>query len=263
MLKKLAQSLFGLLFFAAVFISFSNSVLAQNVPKDQLLLVHEEAAKLDMIPQYVKTSKEWSAMMHEAGLDMTFYAFQRTNAHYYYVSKIANYADVDVIDGKFQKAMGKVDKEKFSAMMEANNASIKSTKEYVIRRSADLSYDPKTPSLKEGEAKFAHWTFIHYKLEDQDKVMGVLKEWKAVYEKNNYPNGYGIFLMGLGGDSNEFVVFEEAKSAVDYYKNDADKTKEMKQEEGKLYAKITPYLVSVKEFNGMPRPDLSYIPAKK
>jgi hypothetical protein len=263
MLKKLSQSFLGVLLFSAAFISFSNTVLAQDMPKDQLWLVHEEVAKLDMIPQYEKTSNEWTKMMHEAGLDVTFYAFQRNDGRYYYVGKISNYADVDAVNGKFEKAIGKLDKEKFSAMMEANNASIHSIREYVIRRSADLSYDPKTSTLKEGEAHFAHWTFIHYKLEDQDKVMGVLKEWKEVYEKNNYPYGYGIFFMGLGGDSNEFAVFEEAKSAVDYYKNDSDKTKKMKEEENKLYVKFTPYLISVKEYNGLPRPDLNYIPAKK
>jgi hypothetical protein len=263
MLKKLAQSSLAVLLFAVVFISFSNPVLAQDAPKDQLWLIHEEVAKIDMLQQYVKTSKEWSALMHEGGLDLTFYAYQRNDLHYYYVGQIANYADIDVMNGKFQTVMGKIDKEKFNTWMEANNASIKSTREYVVRWSAALSYDPKTPALKEGEAKFAHWNFVHYKPEDHDKVMGVLKEWKAVYEKNNYPYGYGIFLMELGGDSNEFVVYETAKSAVDYFKNDADKTKEMKDAENGLYAKILPHLVSMKEYTGWIRSDLSYIPAKK
>ena len=263
MLKKLAQSLVGLLLFATVFISLSNSAFAQDAPKDQLWIVHEEVAKLDMIPQYEKTSKEWSALMHEGGLDLTFYALQRNDLHYYYVGKIANYADIDLMNGKFQKAMANADKEKFSAMMEANNSSIKTTKEFVIRRSADASYDPETPRLKEGEARFVHWTFVHYKLEDSEKVMEVLKEWKALYEKNNYPDGYGIFFMGLGGDSNEFVVYEEAKSSVEFYRNNADKTKEMKTAEKELYGKLSPYLVSMKEYSGWIRPDLSYIPAKK
>ncbi len=262
MLKKLSQSLFGLLLFAIAFIAFSKSALAQDAPKDQLWVVHEEVAKIDMLQQYIKSSKEWAALMHEGGLDLTFYASERNDLHFYYVGQIANYAGIDAIYEKFQKAMDKTNKEKFNSMMEANNASIESTREFVVRWSAALSYVPKAPRLKEGEANFAHWHFVHYKPEDRDKVMGVLKEWKAVFEKNNYPDGYGIFLMELGGDSNEFVVYKTAKSAVEYYKNEADKTKEMKDEENMLYGKVLPYLVSTKEITGWLRPDLSYIPAK-
>lgn len=263
MLKKLSQSFFGAVLLAAVFISFGNTALAQDAPKDQFWVVHEEIARVDMLQQYEKSAKEWNALMHEGGLDLTFFAFLRNDMHYYYVGKITNYADLDSINWKFHNAIEKIDKKKFASMMEADNASIKTIKEYVIRRSADLSYDPKTPRLKEGEAHFAHWNFIHYKLQDRDKVMGVLKEWKALYEKNNYPDGYGVFLIEFGGDLNELVVYDVAKSAEEYYKNEAAKPKEMKKKEQELFGKIIPYLVKVKEYTGWLRPDLSYIPEKK
>jgi hypothetical protein len=259
MLKNFTQTFIGLLLIAIITIFMGNSVMAQDAPKDQLWLVHEETAKIDMISQYVKTSKDWSAMMHEGGLALTFYAFQRNDMHFYYVSPIADYAAIDSMPGEFQNAMKKINKDKFSTLMDENNASIESTKEFVIQRSTGLSYLPKTPRITLDKAGFVHWSFIHYKLEKRKEVMKILKEWKSVYEKNNFPDAYDIYLMGIGGDNNEIIVFDYAKNAVDYYKNDTEKSEEMKKEEGKLYKEISQYLISMKDYTGRPRPDLDYI----
>jgi hypothetical protein len=259
MLKNISQSFLGILLIAVVSVFISNSALAQEKVKDQLWLVHEETAKIDMISQYIKTSKNWSAMMHEGGLPITFYAFQRNDLHYYYVSPISDYAAIDSFPGEFRNAIKKAGKEKFSELMNDNNASIESTKDFIIRYSAHLSYVPKTPRITLDKAGFVHWSFIHYKLGKQEEVMKILKEWKSVYEKNNFPDAYDIYLMGIGGDNNEIIILDYAKNASDYYKNDADKSKEMKKEEGKLFSEISQYLISMKDYTGRPRPDLDYI----
>ena len=259
MLKNISQSFWGILLIAAVSIFISNTVLAQEKAKDQLWLVHEETAKIDMISQYVKTSKDWSAIMHEGDLPITFYAYQRNDLHYYYVTPLTSYAAIDSMSGKFQNAIKKAGEEKFSALMNDNNASIESTRDFIIRYSVHLSYMPKTPRITIDKAGFVHWTFIHYKLDKREEVMNILKEWKSLYEKNNFPDAYHIYLMGIGGDNNEIIIFDYAKNASDYYKNDTDKSKEMKKEEGKLFSEISQYLISMKDFSGRPRPDLDYI----
>lgn len=259
MLKRLYQSSIGIMLIAVLSILINNLALAQDAPKDQLFLVHEETAKIDMISQYVETSKDWSKLMHEGGLHINFYAFERNDMHFYYVTPLTNYAQVDSFSGKFQTAIDKIGKEKFSALIAKNNASIKSTIDFIIKWSAELSYMPKKPRTELKDAGFVHWSFIHYKMDKRKEVMDILKEWKALYEKNNFPDAYDIYTMELGQDNNQIVVYDWAKNAVDYYKNDSDKSKEMKAEEHKLVQKITPYLTKMKEFNGWPRHDLDYI----
>lgn len=259
MLKKLSQFLLGILLVAGFTTFINTTVSAQEKPKDQLFLVHEEAAKIDMISQYIKTSKEWAGMMHEGGLPISFYAYQRNDLHYYYVTPLADYAAIDSFAGKFQNAIKKIGKDKFSKLMEKNNASIESSRDFTIRRSASLSYVPKTPRISLEKAGFVHWVFIHYKFDKRKEVMKVLKDWKAVYEKYNFPDAYTVFLTGMGLDNNEITIFDYAKNASDYYKNDADKSKEMKKEEGKLFSEISQYLINMEEYSGRPRPDLDYI----
>jgi len=259
MLKRLYQSSLGILLIAVFSILINNSALAQDAPKDRLLLVHEEAAKIDMISQYVETSKDWAKLMHEGGLPINFYAYERNDMHFYYVTPLRSYAQIDSMSDIFRTAINKIGKDKFSAMMAKNNASIKSSIDFVIKWSAELSYVPKKERTELKDAGFVHWTFIHYKMDKRKEIMDVLKEWKALYEKNNSPDAYDIYTMDMGQDNNEIVVYDWAKNAVDYYKNDSDKSKEMKEAEHKLYEKITPYITKMKEFHGWPRHDLNYI----
>ncbi len=259
MLKKLYQSTIGIMLIAVFSILISNVVFAQDAPKNQLLAIHEEAAKYDMIHQYVETDTEWNSMMHAAGLPISYYAYERNDLHFYYVTPISSYAAIDSMNQKFDAAIKKIGKDKWSAFMTKTSATIKSSIDFVISWSAALSYVPKNPRMKLKDAGFVHWTFFHYKMDKRKEVMDVLKEWKALYEKNNFPDAYDIYTMDMGQDNNEIAVFDWAKNAVDYYKNDGDKSKEMKEDEHKLYEKITPYIMSMHEFNGWPRPDLDYI----
>jgi hypothetical protein len=259
MLKKLYLSSFVVLLIAVFSLLINNSAFAQDSTKDQLYYIHEETAKYDMIAQYIETSKEWNTMMKDAGLPLNFNAYERNDLHFYYVAAISGYAAIDSMNNEFESAINKIGRDKWSSFMTEANAPIKTNIDYVVRWSADLSYAPKDPRIKLKDAGFLHWSFIHYKLDKRKEVMDVLKRWKALYEKYNFPDAYNIFLADMGRDNNELVVFDYAKDAVAYYQNDSDKSKEMKDDENKLMNEITPYIISIQENTGRPRADLSYM----
>jgi hypothetical protein len=254
-IKKVLFSIFGIVLFFVTQLSF-----AQEEMKDQLFVIHEEVAKADMIGQYEKTSTEWVQMMHNAGLDIPdVSASQRDDFHYYYLIPISKYADIDDIFTKFQAAISKMDQDKWETFAAENDRSIETYKEFVARQSADLSYKPKEPRLKQGEGKFIHWIFFHYKLEKRKEVMDVLKEWKKLYEDKNISHAYTIWLMDMGMDNNLVVLTEVSKDGKDYYQAMDDIDKKVQKEEQKLWAKFSPLLIDMEQKYGKLRPDLSYI----
>ncbi len=247
------------LYSGAILFCASQFSFAQEEKKDQLFVIHEEIAKVDMLDQYEKTSLEWVKMMHDAGLDITqIHASQSNDFHYYYLIPISNYAEIDGIFPKFQEATSKIDKEKWSKFSQENDRTIESHKEFVARWSANLSYEPQEPRLKQDEAKFIHWIFFHYKLEKRKEVMEVLKEWKKLYEDKNITHGYDIWLMDMGMDNNLMVLTEQAKDGKDFYQAMDDIDKKVQQEEQKLWAKFSPLVTSIEQKFGKIRPDLSY-----
>jgi hypothetical protein len=49
-----------------------------------------------------------------------------------------------------------MDRDKWETFAAENNLPIEAHKEFVIRRSADFTYKPKEPRLKQDEGKFIH-----------------------------------------------------------------------------------------------------------
>lgn len=254
----LARNIF--MFFAGVVILCSQYLLAQEAPKDQLYLVHEETANVDMIHQYEATSANWLEMMQKAELDIDMiHASQREDFVYYYLIPISGYAEIDGFPAKFNSAVEKLDKDKWAQFITENNQTIQTYREFIIKWSADLSYVPKEPRIKQAEQNFVHWVFFHYKADKRKETMDLLKEWKKLYEDKNINSGYSIWTMELGEDNNMIVVTEYAKDAIDFYQTLKSNNEITGKDEEALWNEFTPLLINFEQKYGYIRKDLSYI----
>jgi len=250
------------LFLAVVIniVCISGSLLAQQEMKDQLYWIREEVAKVDMWDKYESTSKEWVKMMTEAGLDFPYmWASQRDDGHYYYLFPLDNYAAIDKFPDIFGAAIEKIGKENWSKFMVENESSIVTHKDFIATRSAKYSYWPEEPRLKPEDAKFIHWMFFHYKLENRKEVMDIMMEWKKLYEEKNIKNGYNIWLIELGLDNNMIALTESYKDGADYYTSMEADNALMEAEASALWAKMSTFITSVENKYGNQRPDLGFV----
>ncbi|MFC2103324.1 hypothetical protein ACFLSS_02730 [Bacteroidota bacterium] len=255
---------FLLALLAGLFIWGSSITLAQEEPKDQLYWIREEVAKVDMWDQYEKTSKQWVEMMTEAGLDLPYmWTSQRDDAHYYYLFPLDNYAAIDKLQEIFGSAIEKIGKEKWGAFIKENEASMETHKDFIVTRSAKYSYWPKEPRLKPEDAKYIHWMFFHYKLENRKEVMEIMMEWKKLYEEKNIKNGYTIWLMELGEDNNMIALTESYKDGADFHTAMEADNALMEEEASALWAKMAPYIISIENKYGNQRPDLGFMKSEE
>lgn len=249
----------SIVLFLFAFIILQPISIAQEM-KDQLYIVREEVAKVDKWDQYEKTSKEWVEMMTKGDLNLPYVqASQRDDGHYYYLIPINSYADIDKLPGIFGAAVEKAGKDKWSSFMIENEGSIVTHKDFVVKWSAEFSYIPKEPKVKEQDAKFIHWLFFHFKLEKKKELLEVLKEWKKLYEDKKINAGYSIWFVELGLDNNMMVLTEFAKDGADFYSTMKENSALIKTEEDALWAKMAPLLESIDQKFGSPRPDLGYV----
>lgn len=252
------QKFFLTLMIAVIIIS--GNLIAQQEMKDQLFWVREEVAKVDMWDKYESTSKEWVKMMSEAGLDFPYmWASQRDDGHYYYLFPLDNYAAIDKFPGIFGAAIEKIGKDKWAKFMVENESSIVTHKDFIVTRSAKYSYWPKEPRLKPEDAKFIHWMFFHYKLENRKEIMDIMTEWKNLYQDKNIKNGYTIWLMELGRDNNMIVLTENYKDGADYYTSMEADNALMEAEASALWAKMSPFITNIENKYGNQRPDLGFV----
>ena len=240
-------------------ICYSGLAVAQEEMNDQLYWIREEVAKINMLQQYEETSKQWVGLMTEGGLDLPYVrASQRNDGHYYYLIPLSNYAEIDKFSSVFGSVLDKIGKEKWGEFITANESSIETHRDFIAKWSAKYSYVPKESRTKQGEAEFIHWVFFKYKLEKRQEVLDVIAEWKALYEKNNIPDGWGIWLVEIGLDNNSIALTETAKDGASYYSAMKENGDKLKEEEGKLWAKLSVNILNTEEYYGKLRPDLAY-----
>jgi hypothetical protein len=228
--------------------------------KDQLYWVREEVAKVDMWDKYESTSKEWVKMMTEAGLDYPFMrASQRDDGHYYYLFPLDNYADIDKMQGIFGAAIEKIGKDKWAKFIVENESSMVTHKDFIAKWSAEYSYVPKEPRLKPEDAKFIHWMFFHYKLENRKEIIDIMKDWKKLYQDKNISTGYSIWIIELGLDNNMMALTENYKDGADFYTTQKEENALMEAEAGVLWGKMSKFITSIENVYGSPRPDLGFV----
>lgn len=249
-----------LTFLVTLFIYSSGFVIAQEEPKDQLYWVREEVVKIEKWQQYEETSKQWVEMMTGAGLDFPYMrASQRDDGHYYYLLPLSSYSDIDKFPEKFGSAIEKIGKEKWGEFSKRNESSMDYHKDFIVKWSAEYSYIPKEPRLKPGEAGFLHWIFFTYKLENRKEVLDVIAEWKALYEKNNIPDGWDTWTIEVGERNDMMAISEAAKDAANFYAAMDENSAKIKDEEQKLWQKLSVYVTGMEQKFGKPRPDLGFM----
>ncbi len=247
------------LFLLTGLLIYSAFTLAQEEPKDQLYWIREEVAKVDMWDQYESTSKEWIKLMTDAGLDLPYmWASQRDDAHYYYLFPLDNYAEIDKLQEIFGSAVDKIGKEKWAKFMVENEGSMETHKDFIATRSAKYSYWPEEPRLKPEERNFIHWMFFQYKLENRKEVMDIMAEWKTLYQTKNIKNGYTIWLPEVGLNNNMIALTESFKDGADFYSAQKEDNDMMEAEANALWNKMSPFITSIENKYGKPRPDLGF-----
>jgi hypothetical protein len=222
----------------ALMICYSGLVQAQDSTDGQLFWLHEEIVKVSKWDQYEKTSKEWVDLMTQAELNLpAVYASQRNDGHYYYLIPLNSYAEVDKYPEIFNAAISKIGKDKWKEYAMRNSSSMETSMDYVVRRSDKYSYQPKEPRLKPEEEGFIHWIFFTFTTGKRQEVLDVLAEWKALYEKNNIPDGWSAWFPEVGLQNNMIAITESAKNASDFYAEMDKNSKVLKDGEHKLWEK--------------------------
>ncbi len=254
---------FILILMTGLFTTSSFTVLAQEEPKDQLYWVREEVVKVEMWQQYEETSKQWVELMTGAGLDLPYMrASQRDDGHYYYLFPLSSYGDIDNFGQIFGSAIDKIGRDKWKEFMKENESSMEYHKDFIAKWSAKYSYVPKEPRIKPEEAGFLHWIFFTYKIENTKEVLDILAEWKALYEKNNIPDGWSTWTIELGEQNNMLAITESYKDGASFFAAMEENSKKLKVEEEKLWQKLSVHVLTMEQKYGSPRPDLGFVNEK-
>jgi len=247
-------SLIGVLIFFITALSFG-----QEEPKDQLFSVHQDNIKPSMVGQYEEAAMGLIAAFKEYGMEIpTMFVSQTDDFTYYYLSPIENYAALDEMNAKWGELIEKMGAEKWAELDDAFEGTYFSHKDFIIKRSGELSYTPENPRLVTKDASFIHWDWYWIEEGKESEAMEVTKKFKNLFAANKIADSFTIWTSDIGTDYGLIVVTQIAKDAEDYYAMTSKRGEVIGDEMDLLYEKFVKYVKKYEHENGKLRHDLYY-----
>ncbi len=245
---------------AGLMLSICSSVVAQEKQSDeQLLIIHEDIVKPSMVAKYEKAIKAVYNKIKEHNLTSLAYLTAMTDDfHYIFISKVDNYAALD--NDPWKELEAKIGKEEMAKLWKGFDGCYTKHKDYMIKLSHDLSYDPQGKGMVEEGVNYRTWHFYYGQPDKELEAEEISKEWRALFEKKQVPNGYRLYKGALGTEQPLYIVVQSATNAVDFSNIEAENMK-LLGEEGKALNEKT--MAITRKFdvkNGWIRPDLSFMP---
>ncbi len=198
-------------------------VYAQQMPKPELYLIHEEVVKPSAMAVYEAVSKDFIAALAEKKVSspaLTFHGYMAPDFHYLYIVPLANFAALDSSQAEWDKAKAAVGADRWRDMERRAGETMVSYNEIITMRRPDLSYVPANPRLKQEEMRYTRVFFYYLIPGKETEVESIAKDYLALFRQKNIPDPYSIFMGVFGNDLPLLVVTAPAKSAADFAAQD-------------------------------------------
>jgi len=233
---------------------------AQDKQKDVLYLIHTDFVIPSMVPQYESAVTKLAEQFkkHDFGMDIQFVSSTDDNV-YYYLTPLNSYADLDNRQSIWADLNKKAGEETMAAIDKEFEGCYKHHNSYIVRWSAELSYQPKTPRLKQEEVKFIHWDYYYIEEGKEGEAIVLAKKYNELWEKNNVGDGYNVWIADIGHPMGLMVVTQSAKDAADYYTQGELMQEMMGDEINALNAEFLPLMKDFEQKNGKPHPEFTYV----
>ncbi|HEX8170817.1 MAG TPA: hypothetical protein VF824_09785 [Thermoanaerobaculia bacterium] len=234
---------------------------AQEAPKPQMFLVHEELARPSMIPQYESALRDILAALTEKKADPAVFGmrlYMTPEFRYLYIVPIANYGALDRFNGAWKDIGDAVGKPRWQQLMDRSSAAMESFNEIVVMRRPELSYMPATPRVKDEEEKYVRMEFYYLIPGKEQEAEEVARAYAATFRQKNINDGFTVFTALSGTGLPLLIVTSGGKSAADYAMEDERVGAAAGAELAALRMRAAACTRRYEVREAMPRPEVSY-----
>ena len=243
-----------------------SSAFAQDMPKPDLYIVHEEVVKPGSMMSYEGASKDFVNTLAEKKISspaLSWNAYMTNDMHYLYVVRIPNFAAMDSSMAEWDKAKAAVGAARWGDLERRSSEGMSSYSEIVTMRRADLSYMPANPRLKQEEERYVRLDYYYLLPGKQAEAEAVAKDYVALFKQKNIGERYSIFISVLGSDLPLLVAAIPAKSAADLLSADERVNATLGADVRPLQGRAMALTRRFERREAAYRPDLSYPSAMK
>lgn len=237
------------------------TAVAQEMPKPQLYVIHEEVVKPAQMMAYEAVSKEFVSTLAEKKVNspaLTWNAYMTNDMHYLYLVRIPNFAAMDTSMGEWEKAKNSVGAARWTDLERRGSEPMVSYNEFVAMLRPDLSYKPANPRLKMEEQRYFRVDFYYLIPGKMAEAEAIAKDYVALFKQKNIAESFSIFIDILGDDLPLLVASVPAKSEADAVAADERVNSALGADGQALQARAMAITRRFERRSSTFRPDLSY-----
>ena len=256
---------FCVLLSMVVFFMFSGQFYAETEKKEekkaQLYLILDEVVIPSKTAEYEKNAEKLLSVLKAKNDPGPWTIYKTDDNHYYWISPIKNYGEIDKRNEFGSKAY-KGDME-LKKIMKSMFSTVESTTAGFFYYSFKLSYIPENAKPDPEGENFVYWAYYYIKPGFSEEFYKIAKEWKEMNFKHKVPYGHNIWVGDFWHDLPVLVVSVTANSPMEFYAREQKIDKKLSEETAPL-AKRTMEMVRKVEFKtGYKVKNLEYKPVKE
>ena len=230
--------------------------------KFQPYYLFEDIVKPSMVMQYEEGMKEYMALLAEQQYPYPMNLYSTDDFHYYGVTPVENYAEIDSMDRALNKVVINAG-EKWGEVWDKLVGTYPYERRQIIIFSSALSYIPEEPRLKPEEGNFVYWGFGYIELGKQSEFNEIFTKWVDLYKSNNISDGFNTFIGGFGTEQPVKIWMMNGKDAADFWNQNKVNNEILGEEADILWGKTLNVLRKFEYKTGRFRPELSYTPKEE
>ena len=236
----------------------SNSfVLAQSGESTiKLLLVREDKVIPSMASNYEAALADLKSILESVN-DLKINYFCHMQDDFYFTHMIPVNSLEDIENLKFDRVVERLGKPELTLVYDELCNSIESSKYYLIKYHADLSYIPQSENWLE-KSQYRKWTFYYLYPGTQDEVMKILSAWKGLYNTKEVLSGYRVFEGFLGIEQPVIILTNWAENPTNHQEKLTGAMEKLGNDGAALWTATMQYVREVKIIEGWFLPQYSY-----
>ncbi len=236
-------------------------LLAQDdAPKSQMIYIHEDPVYPAKVAEYEKVSKTFLDNAKKYKLEDNFTVFQVSDGTFVSGVLIENMAALDEDPmAAMSEGMGK---DAFRTMFTDFDKCYASHRDYMLLRSARLSYMPEGEEFFGEDKPYRRYLTFYYAPENQKAIGELLEKIHKMSLEKKPKMHYNIYISRFGTAENYFMVEEAAKDALEFETISAADEKALAGVGNELMGELMKLVLRRETKTAKMRADLSYTAAK-
>lgn len=242
-------------------IFFILPVTGQDSQEPVLYFTEDFTIKPSKIADFREAIKEFIKIYEENEVTYRWDTYQTEDFHFYFTTRVKDYADIGNMFSVINEMTGKTDPEKLENINRLTSESTDSYRYGIYFYRPDISYIPSNYTINNDEPAYMQWSWLYILPEKQSDMEKIAARWVEEYKSENITMAYYTWTAHIGDELPLYLYVWVGNNVEDFQQKMAEINQKLGEKSTELRNQTFEVVKRMKVQRGWSLPGLSYIPS--